>query len=118
MIGNRSIFRAAWSLARQGARRFGGRASVYFRSALGIVYADGVKVTSERPSARKSQNRIYHAMRFPLALAMVATLLIIAPVTHASIALVIGFMFPSYLCAQAALVIWKTTPAKAARITR
>lgn len=36
---NREIFKQAWSLARDGARRFGGSAREYFAQALRWVYA-------------------------------------------------------------------------------
>ena len=36
----RSIFATAWSLARRGARHFGGRASQYFRAALRQAWAE------------------------------------------------------------------------------
>jgi hypothetical protein len=47
------IMRAAWSLARRGAARFGGRASQYIRRAVAYAYLDARREAdrSKRPAA-------------------------------------------------------------------
>jgi hypothetical protein len=112
-FGNRHIFRFAWSLARSGARRFGGRASEFFRASLKIAYDESPAGVSGRPSAIKPLNRISHTMRIAIPVITLAILIAIAPVTHASIGFLILVNFPIYLAAHATAIIWRiTAPSK------
>ena len=106
-FGNRKIFRSSWSLARAGARRFGGSPALYIASALALIYADARIALQRAPSAIKTTFKRESNMRIFLTVAMIALALVIAPVTHASVAVVIAFMIPSYIMAQIAVAIWQ-----------
>ena len=60
----RSIFATAWSLARAGARHFGGRASQYFRAALREAWAEARDMAATLGAQRQRVLAEVAAIRF------------------------------------------------------
>jgi hypothetical protein len=106
-FGNRHIFRLAWSLARQGARRYGGRPSEFIRCAVALVYADMLKPITARPSAIKPLSGKSNSMRFAISVALASFVLAIAPVTHESVAFILFISIPSFVTLQIARMAWQ-----------